>query len=191
MNHKIRLADKNDSNNIIKIYEPYIKNTAISFETEVPSLSEFSNRIEKIISKYPFLVYEIDSNIAGYAYASQFRERAAFNYNVETSIYTLLEYHGKGIAYKLYDKLLKILYELGYINVYACYTVPNIKSKKFHKKFGFKETGLYKKTGYKFGQWHDLIWLHKKIRDYNNLKKISGINEIPNEIINKICEIND
>ena len=189
MNHEIRLVDKNDSNNILKIYESYIKDTAISFEIKVPDLSEFSNRIEKIIKKYPFLVYEIDGKIVGYAYASQYRERAAYNYNVETSIYTLLEYHGKGIAYELYDKLIKILYELGYINIYACYTLPNIKSKKFHKKFGFKEISVYKKTGYKFGQWHDVIWLHKKIQDYDNPKKILGINEISDEILNKICGI--
>jgi len=148
-----------------------------------------SDRIEKIIGKYPFLVYEIDDKIAGYAYASQYKERAAYNYNVETSIYTLLEYHGKGIAYKLYDKLFKILYELGYINAYACYTAPNLKSKKFHKKFGFKEIGINKKTGYKFGKWHDVIQLHKKIQDYDNPKKILGINEISEEILNKICEI--
>lgn len=189
MNQIIRLADINDSNSILKIYEPYIKNTAISFETEVPSLSEFSNRIEKIINKYPFLVYEIDKNIVGYAYAAQYKERAAYKYNVETSIYILMEYHGKGIANKLYDKLFKILYELSYINAYACYTLPNIKSKKFHRKYGFKEIGTYKKTGYKFDQWHDVIWLYKKIQDHKSPKKILGINEINNDIINSILII--
>ena len=189
MKHRIRLADKNDSAAILKIYEPYVKNTAISFETEVPALNKFTDRIEKITKKYPFLLYEIDSEIAGYAYSSQHKERAAYDYNVETSIYTVSEYHGKGVAFELYDRLFKILLELGYINAYACYTEPNKKSEQFHKKFGFKETGKFEKTGYKFGQWHDVTWVHKIIQDHNTPKKLMGINEISKVIIDKICEL--
>ena len=175
-----------DSEKILKIYEPYVTNTAISFEIDVPALNEFENRIEKIISKYPFIVYEIDKCIIGYAYSSQHRERAAYGYNVEVSIYLLPEFHGKGIACKLYDCLFKFLEKLGYINAYATYAEPNIKSMKFHQKFGFSTVGTFKKTGYKFGQWHDVTWLHKTISENSIPKKTLGINEISSDYLDRI-----
>ena len=187
----MRIAKTIDSERILKIYAPYIINTAISFETEVPSINEFTSRVGKIIEKYPFVVYEVDKNIVGYAYASQHRERSAYKYDVDVSIYLLTEYHGKGIACKLYDCLFKLLDKLGYINAYAAYTEPNIKSEKFHQKFGFKIIGTHNKTGYKFGQWHDVTWLQKMISEHNNPKELLGINEIPLEEISKIINSSD
>ena len=187
MKHNIRLAKISDSENILKIYEPYIKNTVISFEIEVPMIKDFSNRIEKIIDKYPFIVYEIDNSIVGYAYASQHRERVAYLYDVDVSIYLLPEYHGKNISHKLYNCLFALLSKLGYVNAYAAYTEPNIKSFKFHQKFGFSIIGTHHKTGYKFGKWHDVTWLEKTINEHiNKPKNVLSINEISPEIINQI-----
>jgi phosphinothricin acetyltransferase len=163
------MATINDSEDILKIYGPFISDTVISFETEIPSVLDFSRRIENIVKKYPFIIYEIDNNIVGYTYASQHRERAAYAFDVDVSIYVLSEYHGLGIAYKLYECLFILLKKLGYKNAYAAYTEPNIKSMKFHQKFNFKKIGTHHKTGYKFGQWHDVTWVEKTIDKHETI----------------------
>lgn len=168
MIHSIRLAMLSDSEAILNIYAPYVKDTAISFETEIPDVYEFSRRIENILKQYPYLVYQIGDEIAGYAYASKHRERAAYQYDVDVSVYVLQKYHGSRIAFKLYNCLFKILKELGYYNAYAAYTVPNEKSEKFHNKFGFNIIGTHHKTGYKFGKWHDVVWFEKTINEHDN-----------------------
>ena len=183
----IRLATADDSEEILKIYAPYIAETTISFETEVPSVNEFRKRIENITRQYPFLIYEVGGKTVGYAYASKHRERAAYAYNVDVSVYVMPEYHGSGIAYKLYDCLFTLLAEMGYINAYAGCTVPNTKSVKFHEKFGFKIIGTLHKTGYKFGKWHDVVWLEKMINEHaEKPKDILSINEIPEEYLRSI-----
>jgi len=183
----IRLVTASDSEGILKIYAPYIRDTAISFETEVPTISEFSARIETIAKQYPFLVYEVDDEIVGYAYASRHRERAAYLYCVDVSIYVLPEHHGSGIAYKLYDCLLILLKELGYCNAYAGCVVPNAKSIKFHTKFGFTLIGTYRKTGYKFGQWHDVTWLEKTLTKHSEKPaKIKAISELSSEYLESV-----
>jgi phosphinothricin acetyltransferase len=184
MNHLIRLATVTDSKDILKVYAPYITDTAVSFETEVPTVSEFACRIESINKKYPYIVYQIEDKIVGYAYASKHRERAAYCFDVDVSIYVLPEYHGSGVAHKLYDCLFKILVKLGYYNAYAGYTVPNQKSMKFHQKFGFTLVGTYHKTGYKFGQWHDVTWLEKALNNHNNKpESLKSINDLPEEYL--------
>ena len=186
----IRLAKVSDNIEILKIYTPYIKDTAISFETEIPTDSEFSFRIEMITKQYPFLVYEIGNKIVGYAYASKHRERAAYLYDVDVSIYFLPEYHGSGKAYNLYNCLFNLLEKLGYKNAYAAYTEPNIKSKKFHEKFGFKIIGTHHKTGYKLGKWHDVTWLEKAINDHDESPKgILSINDIPNDYLENLFSL--
>lgn len=168
MNHLIRQVKAKDSKDILAIYAPYIEHTAISFETQVPSLVDFTNRIASISEQYPYLVYIIDGEIIGYAYASKHRERAAYCYDVDVSIYVLQAYHGLGIAGKLYSCLFECLNELGYYNAYAGIALPNEKSEFFHKKYGFSTVGVFHKTGYKFGKWHDIMWLQKTIREHEN-----------------------
>lgn len=188
MNGTIRLARKSDGEDILKIYAPYVRDTVISFETEVPEVGEFSNRIEAICKQYPYLVYQVDDEIVGYAYASRHRERAAYCYDVEVSIYVLPEYYGGGVAYKLYDCLFKILKEQGFYNAYAAYTVPNDKSMKFHSKFGFSLIGTHHKTGYKFGKWHDVTWLEKAINEVSKEPgMIKSINELPEDFLEDVC----
>ena len=187
----IRLVKVSDSKEILEMYTPYVRDTAISFETEIPTINEFSNRIEIISKQYPFLVYEIDNKVIGYAYASKHRERAAYSYNVDVSIYFLPEYHGTGKAYSLYDCLFKILSKLEYRNAYAAYTEPNIKSMKFHQKFDFKHIGTHHKTGYKFGKWYDVTWLEKTIKEHTeNPREILSINEISHEYIKSLFNSN-
>jgi len=187
MEYNVRLATVADSEGILRIYAPYITDTVVSFETDVPTVDAFSARIERISVKYPFLVCEAVGGIIGYAYASQHRERAAYLYDADVSIYVLPEYHGTGIAGRLYDCLFAILAALGYKNIYAAYAEPNIKSFKFHQKFEFSVIGTHHKTGYKFGRWHDVTWLEKRIGgDDVSPGGVLAINEIPNVVLDKI-----
>jgi len=183
----IRLASTHDSEEILKIYEPYITSTAITFETAVPSVNEFSQRIENISADYPYLVYLVNDKIVGYAYASKHKERDAYRYDVDVSVYILSEYHGSGVGQKLYTCLLEILKELGYYNAYAIITIPNEKSIKFHEKFGFKLVGMHYKTGYKLGKWYDVAWLEKFVNEHEEVPdRIKSISELSDESLKKI-----
>ena len=187
MSHIIRLAGINDSSAILDIYAPYITDTTISFETEVPAAGDFADRVKSIIKQYPFLLYVIDGNVVGYAYASRHKERAAYLYDVDVSIYILPEYHSRGIAGNLYGCLFDILKLLGYRNVYAGYTVPNDKSMRLHYKFDFSLVGTYHKAGYKFRKWHDVTWLEKTINEYDEIPAaLKSIYDLPREELDKI-----
>src|SRR5690349_12301183 len=133
---KIRIADKNDCKDILGIYEFYVLNTAITFEYDVPSLSEMENRMKNIQLKYPYLVAEIENKVVGYAYASDFRYKAAYQWSPESTIYLDKEFHGKGIGKKLYQKLFEILKQQGYYNVFGGVALPNESSIALHRHFG-------------------------------------------------------
>jgi L-amino acid N-acyltransferase YncA len=162
----IRNANIDDAAAVLGIYQPYIETTATTFETTVPSVEEFAGRIETNTEKYPWLVAEEDGKVIGYAYASKHRERKAYQWSVEASVYVLEDHHGKGIAKELYSKLFDILQQCGYVNVYAGITLPNAKSHSFHRKMGFEPIGIYKNIGYKLGKWHDVAWLVKTINEH-------------------------
>ncbi|MDR0949334.1 MAG: GNAT family N-acetyltransferase [Lachnospiraceae bacterium] len=168
MKDTIRLVKLSDSEAILGIYAPYIQNTAISFEQTVPSLDEFTKRIEVISAIYPYLVYETNGRVVGYAYAYQHGSRYAYRFSVDLSIYISEAYQGTGIAKKLYDGLFEMLRNCGYVNAYAGYTNPNDKSRMFHEKYGFTHVGTYHKVGYKFGKWHDVIWVEKTIQSHTD-----------------------
>ncbi|WP_297137342.1 GNAT family N-acetyltransferase [Terrisporobacter sp.] len=187
MKKHIRFATIDDTEKILSIYEPYIKNTAITFEYDIPSLDEFSTRIKNICKDYPYLVCEIDGKIAGYAYANRAMSRAAFNWNVELSIYIDTNYRGQGIGKSLYSALLKILTHQNIVNVYALVVTPNESSEKLHKYFGFEEVGLHPNTGYKLGNWHNLSYLCKVISNFDNPpKKFISINDLDKNIVESI-----
>jgi len=178
----IRVATSTDSQAILDIYAPYITDTAITFETEVPDISAFTQRVTAICAQYPFLVYLEGNDIVGYAYASQHRERAAYRYGVDVSIYVLPQYHGSGVAHRLYGCLFELLKMLGYYNAYAACTVPNDKSIRFHQKLGFTLIGTHHNTGYKLGKWHDVVWLEKVLSEYKERPdEIKGIDELGEE----------
>lgn len=163
---KIRLATEEDCASLLEIYAPYIANTSITFEYKIPTVMEFRERMANILKHYPWLVYEINKCIAGYAYASRFREREAYKWSVSLSIYINQEYHRKGIGKALYYALLGLLKLQGYYNAYVAVTLPNSKSESFHEAFGFKEIGVYHKAGYKFGNWHDIKEYELKIQEH-------------------------
>jgi phosphinothricin acetyltransferase len=162
----IRLIQPDDMESVLNIYAPYIQNTAITFEYQVPSLADFSRRIEGITSFYPFLVAETEAGIAGYAYACKHRSRKAYEWSVESSVYIQKNYQGKGIAKALYQSLFQMLKLQGIVNVYAGITLPSIKSESFHKAMGFEPVGIYQKVGYKLGKWHDVLWMALSLQEH-------------------------
>lgn len=164
MNHTITLAKQSDAKELLAIYSPYVEETTISFEYLPPTVEDFSHRIETITKTYPYLIYRIEEEIVGYAYASTFKTRAAFMWDVETSVYVKPEYHQAGVARKLYEVLLELLKKQGFYQVYAYICIPNRKSVRFHEKMGFSHCAIYKNTGFKHGQWCDLLCMEKQIQ---------------------------
>lgn len=157
---RIRVAKPSDAAEMVAIYAPYVLHTSTSFEYEVPSVDEFSLRIENGLRTLPWLVCEHDGSIIAYAYASHHRERKAYQWSVETSVYVKEEFQGKGVALTLYAALFSLLKKQGFVNAYAGISQPNARSVAFHRKCGFTDVGLYTKIGYKAGAWHDVLWMH-------------------------------
>lgn len=160
---QIRPVTPADAEAILRIYAPYVANTCVSFETQVPGLAEFTARVEGILRGYPFLVCEAGGGIVGFAYASKHRERAAYKYSADVSVYVAPEYHGQGIGKALYAELFALLKGQGLRMAYAGIVLPNEKSVCLHKALGFNEVGVFHDAGYKFGQWLDVLWLEKMI----------------------------
>ena len=166
---EIRPVKPEDAERLLEIYSYYVKNTAISFEYEVPSLEEFRERIEKIKKKYPYICAVADGKIIGYAYAGVFHEREAYRHSVELSIYVDQERRRSGCGRALYDALEERLKNQGIKNLYACIAVPPKKadeyltfdSMKFHKKMGYKIAGHFHACGIKFDRWYDMIYMEK------------------------------
>lgn len=165
---KLRVAKSEDAKQLVEIYKFYVENTDITFEYEVPTVEEFAQRIKKTLLKYPYIVLEKDDIILGYAYASAFKERKAYDWSVETSIYVKDGERGGGIGTLLYNELERYLIKQNIINVNACITHPNKKSELFHKKFGYKKVAHFTKCGYKFGVWKDMIWMEKFIGEHKD-----------------------
>lgn len=162
----IRFADPaRDAQAILDVYAPYIQKTAITFETEVPSLNSFTRRVEEIAAHFPYLLLEIDGELAGYAYAHRQAERAAFAWNAELSIYLKESFAGRGLGRPLYSLLEELLAMQGYVNFYGVITGSNAASIALHGRMGYQVAGVHTCTGFKFGQWHDTVWLHKRVHD--------------------------
>ncbi|MBS5215251.1 MAG: N-acetyltransferase [Clostridiales bacterium] len=171
MREGIRAAQKKDLQAMLDIYAPYVKNTAVTFEYDIPSIEEFEKRFQKITNFFPWLVYEEESKVLGYAYAGTFHERKAFQWDAELSIYLSEEAHRRGIGKKLYLELFSILEEQGIYTVYAHITYPNDDSIAFHKAMGFQKTAHFPKTGYKMGKWRDTIFMEKHLKELPDVPK--------------------
>ncbi|MBS1919393.1 MAG: N-acetyltransferase [Bacteroidetes bacterium] len=167
----IRLATPLDAQDILNIYAPYIRNTSFTFETEIPSLSDFANRINDYLKQWPWLVCEINGMIAGYAYGGKYRERTAYQWCVESSIYIHDDFQKNGIGKTLYDVLIEILNRQGFRNVYAVINLPNEKSVAFHESLGFTYFAIYEKVGYKLGKWKNVGWWQLSINEYGDEPK--------------------
>ena len=163
----IREAAAEDAPSLLSIYAPYVTDTPITFEYEIPSTEEFSHRISNILASYPYLVAEIDNIPAGYAYASAFHPRAAYGWCAETSIYLNKAMHGQGIGTLLYRKLEQILKAQHILNLNACITYPNPESIAFHKKFGYHFTAHFHHCGFKLNRWYDMIWMEKMLGEHS------------------------
>ena len=154
----IRLVTTNDAAGILSIYAPYILNTSFTFETEIPSEKDFQERVSDYLINWPWLVCEIDGVIAGYAYGAKYRERTAYQWCVESSIYIHDDFQKQNIGKALYEALIEILKHQGYRNVYAVINLPNDKSVRFHESCGFTYFATYEKVGYKLGKWKNVGW---------------------------------
>ena len=163
----IRLATVQDVPEILKIYAPYVENTAISFEYTVPSLEEFTARFLKITAGFPWLVWEEDGEILGYAYGSKPFERAAYQWCASASIYLRPEACGKGIGRKLYAALEERLQAQGYRKVYAVITTANDASVAFHRAVGYRHTATMPDCGFKFGKWYGTVWMEKELNTWD------------------------
>lgn len=164
----IRIATKDDAAGMLEIYIPFILNSGITQETEVPSVEDFKKRIDSNLKERPWLVCEIDGQVAGYAYAGKHRDRKGYQWCTEPSVYISEKYFGLGVANALYTALFDILKLQRYVNAYAVITLPNERSIAFHKKFGFEYLTTYRKIGYKLGQWHDVGWMQYEINPHSD-----------------------
>src|SRR4030095_187624 len=190
----IRVATKDDAVGMLEIYTPFILNSGITQEVEVPSVEDFQQRIISNLTERPWLVCEINNEIVGYAYAGKHRGRKGYHRGTEPSVYISEKYHGVGIANALYTAVFDFLKLQGYVNAYAVITLPNDRSIAFHKKFGFEYLTTYKKIGYKLGQWHDVGWMQYEIiphkEDPEDPIKFSDIDKVVvDSILRKSSEL--
>ena len=159
----IRIATEKDLPAMLEIYRPYVENTTYSFEYDVPCLNTFTRRFYEHISQFPWLVWEEEGQILGYAYAGAPWERAAYRWCAEVSIYLTPRAHGRGIGRQLYARLEEILKAQDYRRVYALITSENRGSLAFHEKVGYKFRGEFPGCGYKHGRWLGVIWMEKEL----------------------------
>lgn len=161
----LRPATLQDVPALLDIYRPYILETAFTFEYEVPSLQEFTERFEAITDRHPWLVWEEDGVIAGYAYGHPAFTRAAYQWMGDLAIYLRPEYFGKGIGRKLYTAVEEIMAKQGFCSLYGVVTSANEGSCRFHEAMGYREAARFERCGFKFGQWYGTVWYEKRLRE--------------------------
>jgi L-amino acid N-acyltransferase YncA len=164
MRAAIRIATNHDAEQIRAIYAPIVCDTAISFEIDTPTTEEIQRRISNTLATYPFIVCEERSAVKGYAYASRHRDRAAYQWSVDVSVYVEASEKHRGIATALYTSLFEILRSQGYYNAYAGIALPNPASVGFHRSMQFQPVGVYRHVGYKLGAWHDVSWWERSLQ---------------------------
>lgn len=158
----LRAATGDDLTAMLAIYEPIVRETAISFELEPPNRDEFARRVA---AAHLWLVAEQDDRLIGYAYGGPFRARAAYRWSVETSVYVAAGARGHGVGHRLMTGLLAGLRRMGYQLAVAGTTLPNEASVALHRALGFEPVGVYRAVGYKFGTWHDVAWFSLRLGD--------------------------
>lgn len=159
----IRSVTENDAPRLLEIFGPYVEHTAVSFDWEVPSPEAFIEKIHRITLLHPWLAAVKDGIVIGYAYASPFKVQAAYCWSVETSIYLDPQYQHQGVGRILYTHLEDILRRQNIVNACACIAYPHPVSIAFHKSMGYEECGHFHCSGYKLGQWQDMIWMEKAL----------------------------
>ena len=175
----MRFVTGEDAAALLRIYAQYI-DTPITFECRLPTVEEFAGRVASICAGYPYLVWEEQEKIVGYAYAHRQKEREAYQWNAELSVYLDGDFTSRGIGKALYDALIKILRLQGIKTVYGIVTLPNEKSEQLHERMGFHIAGTCRCTGYKCGAWHDVRWFEKQIAPYEeNPAPVCPVSELP------------
>ena len=170
----IRTVTIDDAPALLAIYAYYVENTGVTFEYEPPTLEEFRGRIESTLPKYPYLCVERDGEILGFSFAHAFRERPAYDYSVETTIYIRHDVRGEGVGRMIYSALEGYLKAMGITNLYACVGYADVEdeyltnaSPRFHERMGYRTVGKFYNCGYKFGRWYSMIWMEKIIGDFS------------------------
>ena len=185
----LRLGRESDTAAILGIYAPYIENTPITFETDVPALESFEARLRGYQEAYPLIVAERNGVLAGYAYAHRCGERAAYAWNAELSVYLNPRFQGAGIGRALCKTLIELLTEQGIRNVFSLITVPNAASIGLHESMGFTYMGTQKQAGYKCGAWHDVAWYQKQIGSFSGSPEpIVPTSELDKQLVENILE---
>ena len=169
-NIHIRPAEERDIPAMLAVYAPYVKETAVSFEYAVPSPEEFRARLARVQGFYPWLVAEQEGRVLGYAYASRFHPRAAYDWSVEVSIYLGRQERGRGLGRQLYEALEDMLRAQNVLSAYACIALAETPDEyldhasiRFHERMGYRLTGTFPNCGYKFGRWYGMVWMEKRL----------------------------
>ena len=181
----IRFAKPEDAKELLKIYAYYVTDTAISFETEVPSEEEFKLRIEEVLKSYPFIVACKDDEILGYAYLHSFVGRKAYELSAETTIYLNPDKKKMGIGKKLYSVLEDIAKAQNITNLYSCIGYVdkedeylNNNSVQFHEHIGYRMVGKFENCGHKFGRWYHMVWMEKIIGEHKEIREFIKFEEM-------------
>ena len=161
----LRLATVADAAAVAEIYRPAVAERATSFELTPPDAAEMARRIERTLARTPWLVCERDGAVVGFAYASPHRERPAYQWSVEVSVYIAAAAHRGGVARALYTALFAILALQGFRTALAGVTLPNPPSVRLHEAVGFTQLGVFRNIGYKLGQWHDVAWFERPLAE--------------------------
>lgn len=169
----IRPASPEDAEAFLEIYAPYVRETAITFEYEIPSLEEFRGRIEGTLRCYPWLAAEAEGEVLGYAYTGPFKSRAAYDWAAETSIYLRADRRRQGIGRRLCQALESVSRAQNIQNLYACVAWPETEdarltknSVEFHTHMGYRVAGEFRRCGYKFGTWYSMVWMEKLLGNH-------------------------
>ncbi len=174
---KIEPVTFQDAEELLAIYAPYVRETAISFETEVPSVQDFRVRIVAVTVKFPwFKAVDENGQILGYCYAHTFIDRRAYDRTVETTVYVRRDVRGQGVGSALYTHLEECLRGMGVLNMTACIGCPRTDddpyltkaSPHFHERMGFRPVGIFHEVGRKFGRWYDILWMEKSIAPHSD-----------------------
>ena len=162
---EIRTATEDDAEAILDIYAPIVRETAISFEDDVPSVEEMRRRIREKLERYPWLVAEEGDHLLGYGYAGPLRSRAAYRWSAEVSMYIRDDARGKGVGTAIGMEMTGILLRMGVVTLFGGTTLPNPPSEGIYRASGFEEAGVWRNAGYKLGRWHDVGWYQRSIRE--------------------------
>lgn len=197
-NIKFRNASLKDAKQILEIYKYYVEKTAITFEWSVPSLKEFKLRMKNTMKKFPYIVAFQGEKILGYSYVSAFKERKAYDWAVETTIYLDSSEQHHGVGKKLYFVMEEICKRMNILNLNACIAFPKKddefltkNSAQFHEHLGYKLVGEFHDCGYKFDQWYNMVWMEKMLGEHlKNPQKVLNYNEIKNNLCDILEQIN-